>query len=54
MARRTPKLGPATGVVLIGIISLLGFREFLEITEERVHEKPLQVVAYLALLRDPG
>lgn len=42
-------LGPAAGIVVIAFISLLGFREFLAITDDRFHEKPLQMVAYLAL-----
>jgi phosphatidate cytidylyltransferase len=42
-------LGPSAGIVLIGIISGLGLREFLQITDDRFHEKPLRVIAYVAL-----
>jgi len=42
-------LGPVAGIILIGMISGLGLREFLQITDDRFHEKPLRVVAYLAL-----
>lgn len=45
----TALLGPAAGIVAVGGVSLLGLREFLQITEDRFHEKPLQTVAYVAL-----
>lgn len=42
-------LGPYVGIMLVGLISILGLREFLRITSERFQEQPLQVVAYIAL-----
>lgn len=42
-------LGTSAIIILIGVISFMGLREFLEITDSRFHEKPLQTIAFLAL-----
>lgn len=41
--------GPTAGVVVIGIISFFGLREFLEITEPRFHEQVLRPLALVVL-----
>lgn len=42
-------LGPTAGVIVIGIISLCGLREFLDITEPRFHEQILRPLALIVL-----
>jgi phosphatidate cytidylyltransferase len=42
-------LGEYAGIVLVGLISAMGLREYLKITSERFREQPLQIIAYVAL-----